>query len=92
MYKISLFPIILQKCDTSNSGTLEDSEIKYFYDLLTYREEIDEIFKKSSNGKEKMSTDDLLNFIQDEQREPVGPDYAKKIIDKYEVDETGNET
>lgn len=86
-YAESLF----MQCDTSKSGTLEDSEIKHFYDLLTQREEVDEIFNRYSNGKEQMSADDLLNFIQDEQREPVGLDYAKNIIDKYEVDENAKQ-
>lgn len=50
------------------------------------------IFKKSAHDKEQMSSDDLLNFLQCEQRESVGLDYAHRIIEKYEVDETGNGT
>lgn len=84
--------LILQKCDASKSGTLEGTEIKQFYELLTYREEVDVIFKKYGHYKEQMSAEDLLDFLQHEQREPVGLEYAHKIIEKYEVDETGNGT
>ncbi|KAI7792763.1 1-phosphatidylinositol 4,5-bisphosphate phosphodiesterase delta-1a isoform X2 [Triplophysa rosa] len=83
--------MLFTKCDTSKSGTLEDSEIKHFYELLTYREEVDVIFKKYGHYKEQMSSDDLLNFLQHEQREPVGLEYAHKIIEKYEVDETAKQ-
>lgn len=90
-FQFRLFSI-LQKCDTSKSGTLEDSEIKYFYDLLTYREEIDVIFKKYAHDEEHMSSEDLLNFLEREQRETVDLNFAQKIIEKHEMDETGNGT
>lgn len=82
----------MQKCDASNSGTLEGSEIKHFYDLLTHREEIDVIYGKYASTNGQMSSGDLLNFLQKEQREPVSLEYAKKLIEKYEVDETGKHT
>lgn len=83
---------ILQKCDTSNSGTLEGSEIKNFYNLLTHRQEVDVIYGKYAHTNGQMTSSDLLNFLQNEQREPVTLDYAHKIIDKFEVDEIGNGT
>ncbi|XP_052451825.1 1-phosphatidylinositol 4,5-bisphosphate phosphodiesterase delta-1a isoform X1 [Carassius gibelio] len=83
--------MLFKKCDTSNSGTLEGSEIKYFYDLLTYREEIDVIYGKYANTNGQMSSGDLLNFLQNEQRESVSLEYAKKLIEKYEVDETAKQ-
>lgn len=36
-----------------------------------------------------MSSSDLLNFLLNEQRESVTAGDAHKLIDKYEVDETG---
>ncbi len=84
--------LILQKCDTSNSNTLEGSEIKHFYDLLTDREEINVIYGKYTSSDGQMSSGDLLNFLQIEQREPVSLEYAHKLIEKYEVDETGRHT
>ncbi|XP_059380613.1 1-phosphatidylinositol 4,5-bisphosphate phosphodiesterase delta-1a isoform X2 [Carassius carassius] len=83
--------MLFKRCDTSNSGTLEGSEIKYFYDLLTYREEIDVIYGKYANTNGQMSSGDLLNFLQKEQRESVSLEYAKKLIEKYEVDETAKQ-
>lgn len=78
---------LFRKCDTSNSGTLEGSEIKLFYNLLTQRDEIDVIYGKYATSNGQMSNNDLLNFIQLEQREPVSLDYADELIEKYEVDE-----
>ncbi|XP_028288228.1 1-phosphatidylinositol 4,5-bisphosphate phosphodiesterase delta-1a isoform X2 [Parambassis ranga] len=82
---------IFKKCDTSNSGTLEGSEIKHFYDLLTHREEIDVIYGKYAQTEGQMSSRDLLNFLLNEQRESVTVDDAHKLIDKYEVDETAKQ-
>ncbi|KTF87135.1 hypothetical protein cypCar_00041143, partial [Cyprinus carpio] len=83
--------MLFKKCDTSNSGTLEGSEIKHFYDLLTYREEIDVIYGKYASTNGQMSSGDLLYFLQNEQRESVSLEYAKKLIEKYEVDETAKQ-
>ncbi|XP_056306936.1 1-phosphatidylinositol 4,5-bisphosphate phosphodiesterase delta-1a [Danio aesculapii] len=82
---------LFRKCDTSNSGTLEGSEIKLFYNLLTQRDEIDVIYGKYATSNGQMSSNDLLNFIQFEQREPVSLDYAEELIEKYEVDETAKQ-
>uniref|UniRef100_A0A672R5X9 Phosphoinositide phospholipase C n=1 Tax=Sinocyclocheilus grahami TaxID=75366 RepID=A0A672R5X9_SINGR len=79
--------MLFKKCDRSKSGTLEGSEIKHFYDLLTYREEIDVIYAKYASTNGQMSSGDLLDFLQYEQREPVSSEYVQKLIEKYEVDE-----
>ncbi|XP_026093952.1 1-phosphatidylinositol 4,5-bisphosphate phosphodiesterase delta-1-like isoform X2 [Carassius auratus] len=83
--------MLFKKCDTSMSNTLEGSEIKLFYDLLTYREEIDVIYAKYAHTNGQMSSSDLLNFLQYEQREPVSLEYVQKLIEKYEVDETAKQ-
>ena len=36
-----------------------------------------------------MSVRDLLTFLHSEQREQVGLDHARTLINKYEMDETG---
>lgn len=82
---------IFKKCDKSNSGTLEGSEIKHFYDLLTHREEIGVIYGKYAETDGQMSTTDLLNFLLNEQREQVSMDYAEHLIEKYEVDGTAKQ-
>lgn len=82
---------LFKKCDKSNSGTLEGSEIKHFYDLLTHREEIDVIYEKYAQTEGQMSARDLLNFLLNEQREQVSMQDAVKLIDKYELDGTAKE-
>lgn len=79
----------VQKCDKSNSGTLEGSEIKLFYDLLTKREEIDKIYGKYAQTDGQMSTADLLKFLLTEQKERMTMDEALMLIRKYEVDPIG---
>uniref|UniRef100_A0A673CNZ3 Phosphoinositide phospholipase C n=1 Tax=Sphaeramia orbicularis TaxID=375764 RepID=A0A673CNZ3_9TELE len=82
---------LFKKCDKSNSGTLEGSEIKHFYDLLTHREEIDVIYGKYAQTEGQMSARDLLNFLLNEQREQVSMQDALKLIEKYELDGTAKE-
>ncbi|XP_072234977.1 1-phosphatidylinositol 4,5-bisphosphate phosphodiesterase delta-1a isoform X1 [Leuresthes tenuis] len=77
---------IFKKCDKSNSGSLEGSEIKHFYDLLTHREEIDVIYQTYARTGGQMSDRDLLNFLMNEQREQVTVEAAHKLIEKYEMD------
>ncbi|KAK3540985.1 hypothetical protein QTP86_008199 [Hemibagrus guttatus] len=87
MYAAMLF----KKCDTSKSGTLEGEEIKLFYELLTQRDEIDVIYRKYAKTGGQLSGNDLLTFLQQEQREAVSLDEALKLIDKYEPDLTAKQ-
>lgn len=82
---------LFKKCDTSNSGSLEGSEIKQFYDLLTQREELDVIYGKYAATEGQMSSGDLLDFLLNEQREQASMEDALKLIAKYEVDETAKQ-
>ncbi|XP_039983240.1 1-phosphatidylinositol 4,5-bisphosphate phosphodiesterase delta-1a isoform X1 [Xiphias gladius] len=82
---------IFKTCDESNSGSLEGSEIKHFYDLLTEREEIDVIYGKYAQTEGQMSARDLLNFLLNEQREQVSMEDSLKLIEKYEVDGTAKQ-
>ncbi|XP_040023601.2 1-phosphatidylinositol 4,5-bisphosphate phosphodiesterase delta-1a isoform X1 [Gasterosteus aculeatus] len=82
---------IFKKCDASYSGTLEGSEIKHFYDLLTQREEMDVIYGNYAQTEGQMSAGDLLGFLLREQREQVSMQDALKLIEKYEVDETAKQ-
>lgn len=68
---------------------MEGSEIKEFYDLLTQREEINVIYAKYSGPGGQMSSTDLLNFLLNEQREEATLHDADRLIEKYEVDQTG---
>ncbi|XP_068588353.1 1-phosphatidylinositol 4,5-bisphosphate phosphodiesterase delta-1a isoform X2 [Cebidichthys violaceus] len=82
---------IFKKCDKSNSGSLEGSEIKHFYDLLTHREEIDVIYGNYAKTEGQMGSRDLLNFLLNEQREQVSMEDALKLIENHEVDETAKQ-
>ncbi|CAL8294156.1 unnamed protein product [Lota lota] len=82
---------LFNKCDESKSGTLEGSEIKHYYDLLTHREEVDVIFQKYARSDGQMSSQDLLNFLHSEQREQVDLGHAVTLINKHEVDETAKQ-
>ncbi|XP_057681098.1 1-phosphatidylinositol 4,5-bisphosphate phosphodiesterase delta-1a isoform X2 [Corythoichthys intestinalis] len=79
---------IFKKCDQSNSGYLEDEEIKKFYELLTHREEIDVIYSNYAETDGQLSVRDLLNFLLNEQREEATVSDALRLIEKYEMDET----
>lgn len=89
MISCLILSCVVQKCDKSNSGTLEGPEIKHFYEILTEREEIDVIYGNYAQTDGQMSSRDLLNFLLNEQREQVTLEDAVKLIDKYEMDETG---
>ncbi|TKS87708.1 1-phosphatidylinositol 4,5-bisphosphate phosphodiesterase delta-1 [Collichthys lucidus] len=83
---------LFKQCDTSNSGTLEDSEIEHFYSLLTHREEIDVIYGKFAETEGQMSARNLLDFLLNEQREEASTMAdALKLIEKYEVDATAKQ-
>uniref|UniRef100_A0A8C7CMW5 Phosphoinositide phospholipase C n=1 Tax=Oncorhynchus kisutch TaxID=8019 RepID=A0A8C7CMW5_ONCKI len=75
----------------SNSGSLEGPEIKHFYDLLIYREEIDVIYGKYATTGEQMSVKDLLNFLLNEQREVATMEDAVSLIERYELDDSAKQ-
>lgn len=47
------------------------------------------IYEKYAQTEGQISARDLLNFLLNEQREQVPMENALKLIEKYEVDETG---
>ncbi|XP_077412514.1 1-phosphatidylinositol 4,5-bisphosphate phosphodiesterase delta-1b isoform X2 [Vanacampus margaritifer] len=83
--------MLFEKCDKSKSGYLSGEEIKDFYDLLTFREEIDVIYKTYARSAGVMSSENLVEFLRKEQREMPTLADAHKIIDKFEPDEKAKE-
>ncbi|XP_048367317.1 LOW QUALITY PROTEIN: 1-phosphatidylinositol 4,5-bisphosphate phosphodiesterase delta-1 [Sphaerodactylus townsendi] len=80
---------IFERCDTSQTDTLEDDEIEVFYKLLTEREEIGGIFSRYSDTEQIMSLDNLVRFLQEEQHEEdAGLEMARSLIERYEPNET----
>lgn len=86
---IKCFVVFAQKCTKSNASYLEGDEIKHYYNLLTQREEIDVIFKNYAKSDGQMSLNDFMTFLLNEQREQVSAEDTLKLMEKYEVDETG---
>uniref|UniRef100_A0A8C8ISV5 Phosphoinositide phospholipase C n=1 Tax=Oncorhynchus tshawytscha TaxID=74940 RepID=A0A8C8ISV5_ONCTS len=80
-------------CYVSKHFTLSEEElnIKHFYDLLIYREEIDVIYGKYATTGEQMSVKDLLNFLLNEQREVATMEDAVSLIERYELDDSAKQ-
>ncbi|XP_061652211.1 1-phosphatidylinositol 4,5-bisphosphate phosphodiesterase delta-1-like isoform X1 [Phyllopteryx taeniolatus] len=83
--------MLFEKCDKSKTGYLSGEEIKHFYDLLTYREEIDVIYREYARSAGVMSPENLEEFLQKEQKETITLADAHKIIEKFEPDEKAKE-
>ncbi|XP_041964555.1 1-phosphatidylinositol 4,5-bisphosphate phosphodiesterase delta-1b isoform X1 [Alosa sapidissima] len=82
---------LFEKCDASKCGFLEGKEIEHFYEILTHREEIDVIYGEYAKTGGMMSAEDLLYFLNKEQREAVDLNHALNLIDKYELDSSAKE-
>uniref|UniRef100_A0A665SZR8 Phosphoinositide phospholipase C n=1 Tax=Echeneis naucrates TaxID=173247 RepID=A0A665SZR8_ECHNA len=75
--------------DKSQSGTLEDDEFVLFYKMLTQREDVLRVFQEYSGDGQKLSQNDLEDFLREEQLE--GSDtqqHAKQLIERYEPSDT----
>nr|XP_046264337.1 1-phosphatidylinositol 4,5-bisphosphate phosphodiesterase delta-1-like isoform X2 [Scatophagus argus] len=83
--------MLFEKCDKSKSGFLAGEEIQHFYNLLTYREEIDVIYGEYAKTTGLMSAENLVDFLMKEQREKATLADAQSIIQKYEPDENAKE-
>lgn len=82
--------LALQECDHSQTDSLEDDEIEAFYKMLTQRQEIDRTFAQAAGSRETLSVDQLVTFLQHQQREEAaGPALALSLIERYEPSETG---
>lgn len=58
--------------------------------MLTQREEIDRTFAEAAGSRETLSVDQLVTFLQHQQREEAaGPALALSLIERYEPSETG---
>lgn len=90
--ELSCLSILFKKCDQSKTGLLEGKEIKYFYEILTGREEIGVIYETYAKTEGLMSAANLLDFLENEQKEKTDLTRAAQLIEKYEVDETGKHT
>uniref|UniRef100_A0A6Q2Y627 Phosphoinositide phospholipase C n=1 Tax=Esox lucius TaxID=8010 RepID=A0A6Q2Y627_ESOLU len=78
---------LFRQCDKSKSGYLSEEEIKTFYNLLTRRQEIDEIYAEYAKTTGFMSAENLLDFLIKEQKEEATLADANRLIDQYERDD-----
>uniref|UniRef100_A0A665T9F0 Phosphoinositide phospholipase C n=1 Tax=Echeneis naucrates TaxID=173247 RepID=A0A665T9F0_ECHNA len=79
----------VRMADKSQSGTLEDDEFVLFYKMLTQREDVLRVFQEYSGDGQKLSQNDLEDFLREEQLE--GSDtqqHAKQLIERYEPSDT----
>uniref|UniRef100_A0A3P9JW41 Phosphoinositide phospholipase C n=1 Tax=Oryzias latipes TaxID=8090 RepID=A0A3P9JW41_ORYLA len=81
-YARSLF----QKCDRSADGRLDNKEIRVFCRELLRRPELDAIFNQHSADGFVLSTDDLRDFLKD-QEEDCSVTHAQSLILTYELNE-----
>lgn len=77
--------------DKSQSGALEDDEFVLFYKMLTQREDVLRVFQEFSGDGQKLTLQDLKDFLREEQLHEDGvQQYALKLIECYEPSDTGN--
>ncbi|KAM4608994.1 1-phosphatidylinositol 4,5-bisphosphate phosphodiesterase delta-4 [Polymixia lowei] len=75
--------------DKSDSDSLEIEEFVQFYKMLTQRDEVWKVFQDYSGDGEKLTLDELENFLKQEQQEGErSAQYAQELINCYEPSET----
>ncbi|KAF3824144.1 hypothetical protein GH733_008429 [Mirounga leonina] len=78
------------RADTSESGTLEGKEFVEFYQALTKRTEVQELFENFSADGQKLTLLEFVDFLQEEQKEGErASDLALELIDRYEPSDSG---
>lgn len=83
--------LVLQMADKSQSGTLENDEFVLFYKMLTQREDVLRVFQEYSSDGQKLTLQDLKDFLREEQLHEDGvQQYALNLIERYEPSDTGN--
>uniref|UniRef100_A0AAY4D6I9 Phosphoinositide phospholipase C n=1 Tax=Denticeps clupeoides TaxID=299321 RepID=A0AAY4D6I9_9TELE len=80
---------LFMMADNSQSGTLEDDEFVHFYKMLTQREDVLRVFQEYSGDGQKLSLQDLEDFLREQQLECEGVEqHALDLIERYEPSET----
>ncbi|XP_043078265.1 1-phosphatidylinositol 4,5-bisphosphate phosphodiesterase delta-4 [Puntigrus tetrazona] len=75
--------------DKTQSGALEDDEFVLFYKMLTQREDVLRVFQEYSGDRQKLTLQDLKDFLREEQLHEDGvQQYALKLIECYEPSDT----
>jgi len=74
---------MLKKYDTSNDGYLSFTEVVNFFNEITERSEINDIFKEITSNKDQMSPQELHKFLKEVQGENVTFEQTKDIIRSF---------
>uniref|UniRef100_A0A8D2CWI2 Phosphoinositide phospholipase C n=1 Tax=Sciurus vulgaris TaxID=55149 RepID=A0A8D2CWI2_SCIVU len=81
---------LFQAADMSRSGTLEGEEFVHFYQALTKRTEVHEMFENFSDDGQKLTLLEFVDFLREEQKEKErASDLALELIDRYEPSDSG---
>ncbi|MBZ3880633.1 1-phosphatidylinositol 4,5-bisphosphate phosphodiesterase delta-4 [Sciurus carolinensis] len=81
---------LFQAADKSRSGTLEGEEFVHFYQALTKRTEVHEMFENFSDDGQKLTLLEFVDFLREEQKEKErASDLALELIDRYEPSDSG---
>uniref|UniRef100_A0A3P8WIF6 Phosphoinositide phospholipase C n=1 Tax=Cynoglossus semilaevis TaxID=244447 RepID=A0A3P8WIF6_CYNSE len=76
---------LFMMADVSNCGSLEIEQFVHYYKLLTQRDEVLKVFQDFSTDGERLTMDELENFLRIEQlKEEGSSQYARQLIDRYE--------
>uniref|UniRef100_A0A668AS48 Phosphoinositide phospholipase C n=2 Tax=Myripristis murdjan TaxID=586833 RepID=A0A668AS48_9TELE len=75
--------------DRSESGSLEIEQFVHFYKMLTQRDEVWKVFQEYSGDGEKLTLEELENFLTQEQQEgECSGQHAQELMNRYEPSET----
>lgn len=74
-----------------NNERLEGAEIEAFLRRLLKRPELEEIFRRYSGEDRVLSASELLEFLEDQGEDGATLACAQKLIQTYELNETGEE-
>ncbi|MED6246752.1 1-phosphatidylinositol 4,5-bisphosphate phosphodiesterase delta-4 [Ataeniobius toweri] len=78
-----------QMADKWKSGSLEIEQFVHFYKMLTQRDEVWKVFQEYSGDGEKLTLEELENFLRLEQGEgDQSSQHALELIQCYEASET----
>lgn len=79
--------------DKWESGSLEIEQFVHFYKMLTQRDEVWKVFQDYSGDGEKLTLEELENFLTAEQGEgDQSFQHAQELIQRYEPSKTGTST
>ncbi|BFZ04244.1 hypothetical protein BsWGS_07283 [Bradybaena similaris] len=88
-YAKEMFDAADKNKNSAKSGGLDREEFVEFYNSLTKRTELEQVFIKFAKDKGQMTVKDLLAFLKDEQKVfGANVNYCRNIVEQFEPDPT----